>query len=187
MSDHGIEKIAALPNEARAEIFRVVAAEGKMSAAAIEKDFWVCWALYRLFSDGVLSKQLIFKGGTSLSSSQFFLMLVQFVNKLKAKLKYNVIPSSQLILQSQQIYLMTVSSPRFVFDIKVISPYCTLARRNYKISRRFSTDIITTITPQILFCIRDRNKRVEKIKQQLIRAGILFKKKKKGSQKKVSS
>lgn len=122
-----------------------------------------------------------------LSSSQFFLMLVQFVNKLKAKLKYNVIPSSQLILQSQQIYLMTVSSPRFVFDIKVISPYCTLARRNYKISRRFSTDIITTITPQILFCIRDRNKRVEKIKQQLIRAGILFKKKKKGSQKKVSS
>jgi predicted nucleotidyltransferase component of viral defense system len=65
MSEHGIEKIAALTNEERAEIFRE--AEGKMSAAAIEKDFWVCWALYRIFSDGVLSKQLLFKGGTSLS------------------------------------------------------------------------------------------------------------------------
>jgi predicted phosphatase len=119
-----------------------------------------------------------------LCSSQFFLMLVQFIDKLKVKSKYNVIPSLQLILQSQRIYFLTISSPRFVFDIKAISPYCTLARRNYKTSRRFSTDIITIITPQILFCICDRNKKVERIKQQLVRAGILFKKKKKNHKKK---
>ncbi len=67
MSGHGIEKIAALTNEERAEIFQEAEAEGKMSAAAIEKDFWVCWALYRLFSNNKLSQQLLFKGGTSLS------------------------------------------------------------------------------------------------------------------------
>lgn len=67
MSEHGLEKIAALTNNERAEIFQEAAAEGKMSAAAIEKDFWVCWALYRLFLNDKLSKQLLFKGGTSLS------------------------------------------------------------------------------------------------------------------------
>jgi predicted nucleotidyltransferase component of viral defense system len=67
MSEHGIEKIAALTNEERAEIFQEVEEERKMPAAAIEKDFWVCWVLYRLFSNEELSKQLLFKGGTSLS------------------------------------------------------------------------------------------------------------------------
>ena len=33
----------------------------------IEKDFWVCWALSRIFSDAELRRKLRFKGGTSLS------------------------------------------------------------------------------------------------------------------------
>ena len=33
----------------------------------IEKDFWVCWTLSRLFSSPELKKSLRFKGGTSLS------------------------------------------------------------------------------------------------------------------------
>ena len=33
----------------------------------IEKDFWVCWALSRIFSDAELRRMLRFKGGTPLS------------------------------------------------------------------------------------------------------------------------
>jgi len=34
---------------------------------SIEKDFWVCWTLWKLFSLPKLGNQLFFKGGTSLS------------------------------------------------------------------------------------------------------------------------
>ena len=39
------------------------------SPAIIEKDFWVCWALHRLFDVVRFRPQLIFKGGTSLSKA----------------------------------------------------------------------------------------------------------------------
>lgn len=37
------------------------------SAIIIEKDFWVCWTLNRIFSNPDLAQHIIFKGGTSLS------------------------------------------------------------------------------------------------------------------------
>lgn len=67
MSIHGVETIASLSDKERAEIFTETASDGKMTEAAIEKDFWVCWTLQRIFSDDILSKQVLFKGGTSLS------------------------------------------------------------------------------------------------------------------------
>ncbi len=39
----------------------------RLSPASIEKDFWVCWTLWKLFSLPRWNKQLFFKGGTSLS------------------------------------------------------------------------------------------------------------------------
>jgi hypothetical protein len=38
-----------------------------LHAASVEKDFWVCWSLQRLFSMGDFGPHLTFKGGTSLS------------------------------------------------------------------------------------------------------------------------
>jgi hypothetical protein len=38
-----------------------------MENAVVEKDFWVCWVLKKIFSDSNLQKRIIFKGGTSLS------------------------------------------------------------------------------------------------------------------------
>lgn len=38
-----------------------------MNPVIIEKDFWVCWILKRLFSDPALAGHMVFKGGTSLS------------------------------------------------------------------------------------------------------------------------
>jgi hypothetical protein len=38
-----------------------------MNPAIVEKDFWVCWILKRLFAEPTLKDQMVFKGGTSLS------------------------------------------------------------------------------------------------------------------------
>ena len=67
MSQSGNERIALLNEEERKELFQESAAQLGMMPAAIEKDFWVCWALERIFSDQKLNQQLLFKGGTSLS------------------------------------------------------------------------------------------------------------------------
>lgn len=62
-----MERIAILPSDQRAELFRETAARRIMSEAVVEKDFWVCWALGRIFGDAELSTKVLFKGGTSLS------------------------------------------------------------------------------------------------------------------------
>jgi len=38
-----------------------------MPVESVEKDFWVCWVLDRLFRSPCLSRKVLFKGGTSLS------------------------------------------------------------------------------------------------------------------------
>jgi len=62
-----LEKIAAAAADERKAVFLEAASINKIPAAMIEKDFWVCWTLNRLFSDFELQKILCFKGGTSLS------------------------------------------------------------------------------------------------------------------------
>ncbi|MEA3588163.1 nucleotidyl transferase AbiEii/AbiGii toxin family protein [Pseudidiomarina sp. 1APP75-27a] len=67
MTQHGLEVLAAEPNKNRGELFSESAAQRGMKPAAVEKDFWVCWALRRIFADDFLKAKLLFKGGTSLS------------------------------------------------------------------------------------------------------------------------
>jgi len=63
-----VNRVAALSADQRNELFSLTAERrGMGSVAVIEKDFWVCWTLKRLFEHPELSKLLIFKGGTSLS------------------------------------------------------------------------------------------------------------------------
>ena len=47
-------------------IFRRMAARRNSTSTAIEKDFWVCWCLKRVFELSDVP-ELRFKGGTSLS------------------------------------------------------------------------------------------------------------------------
>lgn len=63
-----MNSIAALPSEERREIVLQTSARTGMSPAIIEKDFWVCWVLDRLFRSS-LKEKIIFKGGTSLSKA----------------------------------------------------------------------------------------------------------------------
>ena len=51
----------------RKNYFEVVADDMRVSVPIIEKDFWVVWTLWRLFSQKNIQSFLTFKGGTSLS------------------------------------------------------------------------------------------------------------------------
>ena len=51
----------------RADLFRAVATQRGLNAAIVEKDFWVCWTLKRLFALDAPPAGLLFKGGTSLA------------------------------------------------------------------------------------------------------------------------
>ena len=62
-----MDKIAKIPANQRKELFQQTEAKLHMlSEAAIEKDFWVCWMLKKLFTSRI-KDIIIFKGGTSLS------------------------------------------------------------------------------------------------------------------------
>jgi len=58
---------ALLPDSERAALIGEAAARLAVSQVIIEKDFWVCWVLGRIFSAPNLAQHVVFKGGTSLS------------------------------------------------------------------------------------------------------------------------
>ena len=62
-----MNKVAQLSPDERRELFQETAIQRGVSAAVIEKDFWVCWVLKQLFTDPVVGTKVVFKGGTSLS------------------------------------------------------------------------------------------------------------------------
>ncbi|MCB4756536.1 MAG: nucleotidyl transferase AbiEii/AbiGii toxin family protein [Elusimicrobia bacterium] len=63
-----MDEIARFPAQDRADLFQTAASiRGDMRPALIEKDFWVCWTLQRLFTLDNSPAGLVFKGGTSLS------------------------------------------------------------------------------------------------------------------------
>ena len=62
-----MDKVASLPADQRRDLFREAGAQRGMSPAVVEKDFWVCWVLKKLFTDVNLKDRMVFKGGTTLS------------------------------------------------------------------------------------------------------------------------
>lgn len=65
-----MDNVARLPATDRAALFNQTGAARGLANAIIEKDFWACWTLKRLF--GVKKNDLpvlVFKGGTSLSKA----------------------------------------------------------------------------------------------------------------------
>ena len=55
--------------EQRDEAFQEAAVQLGMSKSIVEKDFWVCWSVNRLFALTSFGDHMIFKGGTSLSKA----------------------------------------------------------------------------------------------------------------------
>ena len=66
-----MDRIAQASSAERAELFLSSAAalHPNRSPAIIEKDFWVCWTLYRIYEVLRFHPELVFKGGTSLSKA----------------------------------------------------------------------------------------------------------------------
>ncbi len=58
---------AALPPAERALIVNEAAGRLGLVPLIVEKDFWVCWTLARIFEVEALAPHVVFKGGTSLS------------------------------------------------------------------------------------------------------------------------
>jgi len=85
-----VNRFAALPAYQRNELFSLTAQRRRMgSVAVVEKDFWVCWTLKRLFEHPELSKLLIFKGGTSLS--KVFGLIDRFSEDIDLVLDWRVV------------------------------------------------------------------------------------------------
>jgi len=65
-----MDKVALLPATDRAALFGETGAGRGVADTIIEKDFWVCWTLKRLFGlQGKDAATLVFKGATSLSKA----------------------------------------------------------------------------------------------------------------------
>jgi hypothetical protein len=64
-----MDDVARLPFTDRMDLFSATARRRGLTAEIIEKDFWVCWALKRLFTLSDPPAGLLFKGGTSLSKA----------------------------------------------------------------------------------------------------------------------
>lgn len=68
-----MDLVATWSEARRREVFREAAARLGMTPAVVEKDFWVCWTLDRIFGDPDLRPMLLFKGGTSLSKAHLLI------------------------------------------------------------------------------------------------------------------
>jgi hypothetical protein len=64
-----MDDVARLAPQDRADLFNEAGAKRGLASAVIEKDFWVCWTLRRLFTLPGDNPSLVFKGGTSLSKA----------------------------------------------------------------------------------------------------------------------
>jgi Nucleotidyl transferase AbiEii toxin, Type IV TA system len=60
-------RFATLPRVERALVINEVAGRLGVVPVIVEKDFWVCWALARIFETAEVAPHVVFKGGTSLA------------------------------------------------------------------------------------------------------------------------
>ena len=84
-----MESVALFTPAQRRELFFETAARKRMTPSIVEKDFWVCWTLGRLFANSTLSRLLMFKGGTSLS--KVFNLIHRFSEDIDLVLDWRVV------------------------------------------------------------------------------------------------
>ena len=95
-----MNRVARLPEKDRNELFALTAERRSMgSIAVVEKDFWVCWTLKQLFAHPQLSKQLIFKGGTSLS--KVYGLIDRFSEDIDLVLDWRMVAADQNLMETR--------------------------------------------------------------------------------------
>jgi hypothetical protein len=95
-----MNRFADLTEEQRGFYFQQASDRLGLPPAAIEKDFWVCWMLARLFSSERLAPKILFKGGTSLS--KVFGLIRRFSEDIDLILDWNeVVPEDPNLTRSK--------------------------------------------------------------------------------------
>lgn len=84
-----MDNIARLLPEERGQIFSETAALMRTTPAIVEKDFWVCWVLEKIFRSPNLRNKLLFKGGTSLS--KVYKVIERFSEDIDLILDWNLV------------------------------------------------------------------------------------------------
>lgn len=84
-----MDKVAALSDKDRRDLFEQTAIAMGVNPAIIEKDFWVCWVLKKLFTSDELADHLVFKGGTSLS--KVFQLIDRFSEDIDLVLNWHLL------------------------------------------------------------------------------------------------
>ncbi len=87
-----MENIVKLSADDRKEMFQEAAYRKEMPPAIMEKDFWVCWVLKKIFADEYLSNIMLFKGGTSLS--KVFKVIERFSEDIDLILDWRLLTES---------------------------------------------------------------------------------------------
>ncbi|MEW5894931.1 MAG: nucleotidyl transferase AbiEii/AbiGii toxin family protein [Candidatus Omnitrophota bacterium] len=84
-----MNQVALLSESDRRDLFSETAARKGMTPVIIEKDFWVCWTLSKIFEHAHLSDKVIFKGGTSLS--KVFNLIERFSEDIDLVLNWDLL------------------------------------------------------------------------------------------------
>lgn len=129
--------VAGMSVKERAELFEITSSQTGLPAAAVEKDFWVCWLLKQIFEEQVLAKQLLFKGGTSLSKC--FGLIKRFSEDIDLILDWTLLtkedPYAERSNRQQDIFnkAMEAGAVTYICDVimpqieKIVAEHCTVA------------------------------------------------------------
>ncbi|MCL6415515.1 nucleotidyl transferase AbiEii/AbiGii toxin family protein [Aestuariirhabdus sp. Z084] len=132
-----MKQVAKLSEQERSELFLETATAMGVTAAAAEKDFWICWVLLHIFEADDLNQCLRFKGGTSLSKcynaierfSEDIDLILDWTRvtqedptESRSKTKQNTL--NQSINEHAQHYIADTLLPRL---IELMGDFCELA------------------------------------------------------------
>lgn len=133
-----MNNIANINNlQKRQELFNETAIRKSLTQSIVEKDFWVCWTLGKLFEDSELSKRLVFKGGTSLS--KVFNIIERFSEDIDLILDWTLLteknPKSDISKTKQEKLNKTInksaieyiSGPLLMAISNILAPTCSVS------------------------------------------------------------
>jgi len=92
-----MDGVASWSPEDRKELFQLTESKRGIPAALVEKDFWVCWILDKIFESNVLSNGIVFKGGTTLS--KIFNVIERFSEDIDLIIDWKELQAEPLILE----------------------------------------------------------------------------------------
>ncbi|GBU23875.1 hypothetical protein R83H12_00494 [Fibrobacteria bacterium R8-3-H12] len=103
-----MDEIVKLSDAERLELFQQTSSKLNIPAAMVEKDFWTCWILWKLFNDSEIKEVLRFKGGTSLSKC--YNLIERFSEDL------DIVLAKELVLGEDALFKPSYTKQRKFLD-----------------------------------------------------------------------